>query len=339
MPELAFFVGKGGVGKTTVSSAYAVRLAAQHPRERVLLVSTDPAHSLSDLFDLRIGSSPKPIPIGERRNLTGWEIGSEHLFRTFVDARRGELIEAVERGSLFTADEISSLLDAALPGMSEMGALLAIQEAIASGKYSSIVVDTAPFGHTLRLFELPEQFAKVLNFLELAAERDQVLAQHFGGTVRRDSRGFIAEWRKTLQQVRNAFETSQLFLVTTAEEFALNESLRCLREMRELDPPLQLTGVILNRVGPSGSRCGSCGTRHKSTASARRRLKQGYGDTALYLGEDPGFPIVGVHDLKKLGDSVFGKKTVVWHSRKIPANVKATTIGKPLSGHPWPAVR
>ncbi|HKU28627.1 MAG TPA: ArsA-related P-loop ATPase, partial [Candidatus Sulfotelmatobacter sp.] len=63
MPELVFFVGKGGVGKTTVSSAYAVRLAARHPRNRVLLVSTDPAHSLSDLFDRKVGNSPKAIPV------------------------------------------------------------------------------------------------------------------------------------------------------------------------------------------------------------------------------------------------------------------------------------
>ena len=53
--------------------------------------------------------------------------------------------------------------------MSEMGALLAIDDAVQSGKYSTVVVDTAPFGHTLRLFALPEQFARLLKFLELAA--------------------------------------------------------------------------------------------------------------------------------------------------------------------------
>jgi arsenite/tail-anchored protein-transporting ATPase len=324
VPELAFFVGKGGVGKTTVSSAYAVRLAARHPRERLLLVSTDPAHSLSDIFERQIGSSPRQIDVGARRRLNAWEIDSERIFRSFIDEHRNELIEAVERGSLFTAGEISSLLDTALPGMSEMGALLAIQDAIDSGRYSTIVVDTAPFGHTLRLFGLPEQFAKLLKFLELAAERDQVLAQHFGGSVRRQPSGFIEQWREKLQHIKNAFESARLFLVTTAEEFALNESLRCLREMQDLDPPLTLTGVILNRIAPAAERCASC--LKPTTERVQRRLKREYKAAHLYLGEDPGFPILGAQELKRFGDSVFGKKACKWHSPKPPANIRTPEI-------------
>ena len=320
MPELAFFVGKGGVGKTTVSSAYAVRLAARGPRERVLLVSTDPAHSLSDILERQIGSSTKQVAVGVRRSLTAWEIDSERLFGSFVDEHRDQLIEAVERGSLFNADEISTLLDTALPGMSEMGALLAIQDAIDSGKYSSIVVDTAPFGHTLRLFGLPEQFGKLLNFLELAAERDQVLAQHFGGSVRREGSGFIAKWREKLQQIKNAFASAQMFLVTTAEEFALNESLRCIREMRELDPPLRLSGVVLNRVIQGPGRCQSCAAKAKAAKSAQRRLKKEYNHTRLYLAEDPGSPILGAQRLKKFGEAVFGRKVINWQAPKMSPN-------------------
>jgi arsenite/tail-anchored protein-transporting ATPase len=313
VPELAFFVGKGGVGKTTVSSAFAVRLAARYPGERVLLVSTDPAHSLSDIFERQIGGSPQQIAVGARRRLTAWEIDSEHLFRTFVDEHRDELIKAVERGSLFTAGEVSALLDTALPGMSEMGALLAIQQAIESGKYSTIVVDTAPFGHTLRLFGLPEQFAKLLNFLELAAERDQVLAQHFGGSVRRQRSRFIEQWREKLQQIKNAFESARLFLVTTAEEFALNESVRCIREMQQIDPPLELAGIILNRVTPASRRCGSC-LEPEVGEHAQGRLKREYKAARLYVAENPGFPILGAQGLKRFGDSVFGKKAVKWPS-------------------------
>ena len=188
------------MGKTTLSSAYAVRAAAQLPNKKVLLVSTDPAHSLSDVLEYRIGSSPKPVKTGARRNLFAWEIDSERLFRRFIDANKHELVEAVERGSLFTADEISSLLETAFPGMSEMGALLAIHDAIQSAKYEVIVVDTAPFGHTLRLFGLPEQFEKLLNFLQTATERDQVLAQHFAGTRATQKSDFIGQWQEKLRQ-------------------------------------------------------------------------------------------------------------------------------------------
>src|SRR6185503_2304264 len=214
-----------------------------------------------------------------------------------------------ERGSLFTANEISSLLDTALPGMSEMGALLAIQDAIDSGKYSTIVVDTAPFGHTLRLFGLPEQFAKLLNFLELAAERDQVLASHFGGSLRRQGAGFIAQWREKLQRIKSAFESAQMFLVTTAEDFALNESVRCIREMQKSDTPSKLTAVILNRIVRAARGCSQCREKAKARAAAQRRLKKEYNSADLYLADDPGVPILGVRELKQFGDAVFDGKT------------------------------
>jgi arsenite/tail-anchored protein-transporting ATPase len=319
VPELIFFLGKGGVGKTTESSAYAVRVAAQFPKKKVLLVSTDPAHSLSDILERRIGSSPKPVEAGDRHNLFAWEIDSERLFRVFLDANKKDLVEAVERGSLFTADEISSLLETALPGMSEMGALLGIHDGIESGKYDIIVVDTAPFGHTLRLFGLPEQFEKLLNFLETAADRDQVLAQHFGGVPTGRKSDIIRKWHEKLQQIRDIFETARLFLVTTAEDFALNESLRCIRQLAEVHPAMRISGVVLNRVIQGGGGCAHCSENAKAARSAERRLRKQYQDAELFISVDPGFPISGVQQLKQLADAVFGRKQVRWRKRKTPS--------------------
>jgi arsenite-transporting ATPase len=316
VPELIFFLGKGGVGKTTVSSAYAVRVAARFPKKRVLLVSTDPAHSLSDILERRIGSSPKPVDAGDRHNLFAWEIDSERLFRVFLDANKKEMVEAVERGSLFTADEISSLLETALPGMSEVGALLGIHEGIDSGKYETIVVDTAPFGHTLRLFGLPEQFEKLLNFLETAAERDQVLAQHFGGVRTGQKSDFIRKWHLKLQQIRRVFETARLILVTTAEDFALNESLRCIRQLVESHRAMQLSGVVLNRVIQDLGGCAHCSDNAKAAEKTERRLRKQYQDAEFFIGVDPGFPISGVQQLKQLAEAVFGRKQVRWPKPK-----------------------
>jgi len=317
--ELVFFVGKGGVGKTTVSSAYAVRTALGQPKERVLLISTDPAHSLSDVFETRIGDAAKGISLVQRARITAREINSERVFRSFIDEHKRELTEAVERGSLFTADEISALLETALPGMSEMGALLAIHDAVESRKYSTIVVDTAPFGHTLRLFGLPEQFAKLLNFLELAAERDQVLAQHFGGKAAKTRPGFVDEWRKDLEEIKQAFGSAQMFLVTTAEEFALNESLRCIRALQAIDPPAKLSGIVLNRIIKRPGHCGVCASKAQAGKKAQSLLRKAYKKATLYIGEDPGFPIQGAMQLQEFGDSVFGKKKAQWHPPKLPA--------------------
>ena len=77
--HLSFFLGKGGVGKTTVSSAFAVHSALSYPRQSVLLISTDPAHSLADIFELRFPDSPRRIPT-HKGKLFAWQINAEKLF-------------------------------------------------------------------------------------------------------------------------------------------------------------------------------------------------------------------------------------------------------------------
>ncbi len=308
MPSLAFFVGKGGVGKTTLASAYAVRTAQHSSRNRVLLVSTDPAHSLGDVLQLKLGGVPKSVQAGRGR-LWAWELNASSLFGDFFRNYKQSILQIVERGSLFSGEEISPLLETALPGMSEIAGLLAIRDAIDSGKYSHIVVDTAPFGHTLRLFSLPEQFVRVLNFLEIAAGRDRALAEHFGGGVQAQEPKLIEDWRKQVEQLRQAFSDSELFLVTTPERFALNESVRCLTEVRETTS-LKLKAVVLNRIVRRTNKCSFC--RKKATASrtAESFLRKQFPLAKLHLAEDPGFPIMGKIALARFGEQVFDKKRV-----------------------------
>ena len=307
MPSLAFFVGKGGVGKTTVAAAYAVRTAQKDSRSRVLLVSTDPAHSLGDVLQRKLGGSPKAVQAG-RGKLWAWELDASSLFGDFFRNYKQSILEIVERGSLFSAAEISPLLETALPGMSEIAALLAIRDAINSGKYSHIVVDTAPFGHTLRLFSLPEQFVRVLNFLEVAAGRNRALAEHFGGGSRPQEPKLIEDWREKVEQLRQAFSDSELFLVTTAEKFSLNESARCMSELRETSPSLRLRAVVLNRVVRRGGECVFCRKRITATHAAESLLRAQYPSSKLHIAEDPGFPIMGTNALGRFGEHVFARK-------------------------------
>lgn len=305
MPSLAFFVGKGGVGKTTVAAAYAVRTAQQNSRNRVLLVSTDPAHSLGDVLQQKLGDSPKAVRMGTGGKLWAWELDAPGLFRDFFRTYKQSILEIVERGSLFSAEEISPLLETTLPGMSEIAALLAIRDAIDSGKYSHIVVDTAPFGHTLRLFGLPEQFVRVLNFLELAAGRDRALAEHFGGRTRAREPELIEDWRSKVEQLRQAFSDSELFLVTTAEKFALNESVRCIKEVSETNPTLKLKSIVLNRVVRRAGKCNFCKKRVTAARAAESFLRKQFSSAELHVAEDPGFPIMGSVALQKFGEHVF----------------------------------
>ncbi|HEX6803750.1 MAG TPA: ArsA family ATPase [Terriglobales bacterium] len=334
MPELAFFLGKGGVGKTTLSAAYAVRAARQKHSRPVLLISTDPAHSLGDVFQVRLQAKPVEVKAGSTGKLRVWELDSAALFRDFLNEHRAELIATIESGSFFTRKEGSDLLETTLPGMAEIAALLAIQSTVESGRYSTIVVDTAPFGHTLRLFSLPEQFLRLLNFLELAGERDQVLAQHFGGRISEWTPNFVNEWRARLHELRKSLSAANLFLVTTPESFALNESVRCMAELRETNPEIELAGIILNRVAGGTSQCAVCRGRAKASRRPRSFLRAAFPGIDVHVVEDPGSPILGVQALRHLAQHVFSHAPIVRSS----AHPKSGSKSYGFEPAYWPAI-
>src|SRR5579864_6485733 len=205
VPRLSFFIGKGGVGKTTVSSAYAAHIAQRHPRRPVLLVSTDPAHSLGDIFRERLPGTPRRVRTAKGKLLL-WQINAQTQFKKFLDRYREGIFALLESGTIFSRQEIEPLLSTTLPGMAEIAALLAIHDALTSGDYDEIVVDTAPIGHTQRLFEMPEHFLRFLDFLELAGGRDATLAASFGGKVQ-ISHAFLQKWRRMVESVQTALRS------------------------------------------------------------------------------------------------------------------------------------
>lgn len=310
---MSLFIGKGGVGKTTVSAAYAVHSALKDPKKNVLLLSTDPAHSLADVLQQPLAGRPARVRLPGPGRLSAWQINAEKQFRAFLDDRKTEILSILESGSIFSREEIAPFLDANLPGMAEMAALLAIHDALGSGRYSQVVVDTAPFGHTLRLFEMPEHFERFLSFLELAASRDRVLAAHFGGSAKLVGAELLSDWRATIDALRQAFlRDARLFLVTTPETFALNESFRCAAVLRGLSPPLEISTIVLNRAVSHARNCRICLKLERATKSAYPLLKKKFPKAQMHTAEDTGAPIVGTEGLKAFADHVFIRNRLNW---------------------------
>jgi arsenite-transporting ATPase len=145
--RVLLFTGKGGVGKTTVAAATAVRSAASG--QRTLVMSTDPAHSLGDSFELEIGSDPTQI--------------SELLWAQQIDAQ-----ERLEDNWREIQDYMIQLMNWAgtetiqaeeltvLPGLDEIFALIDVKTHVESGNYDALIVDCAPTAETLRLLSLPD---------------------------------------------------------------------------------------------------------------------------------------------------------------------------------------
>ena len=312
MPKLTVFIGKGGVGKTTISAAYALHRAMRDRKRSVLLLSTDPAHSLSDIFDQVFGDSPQKLRLASKARLDVWEVNAEKRFRAFLNQQKEALLSILEKGSIFSRADLEPLLETTLPGMAEMAALLAMTDALDSGKYDHVVVDTAPVGHTLRLFALPQYFSNFLDILELAASRDRLLAQHFGGVVQSAPNTLVESWRQMVEAISVALlRNAEIFLVTTPEKFSLNESLRAVVTLRSLSPDLDLAGIVLNRAVLGSQQCRICRPRYAATRDARQFFRRHFAAKRVYVAEDAGAPIMGLR-LRAFGDHVFAGKRFSW---------------------------
>lgn len=145
--RIILYTGKGGVGKTTLSAATGVNTAQKG--YRTLIISTDPAHSLSDSFDMQLG--PEPTFITE--NLWGQEINVlKDIQRYWGDLQSSLSAILVTKGfDNVVADEL-----AVMPGMEEVCSLLHLNEKAESGEFDCIILDCAPTGETIRLISMPD---------------------------------------------------------------------------------------------------------------------------------------------------------------------------------------
>jgi arsenite-transporting ATPase len=148
--RVLLFTGKGGVGKTTTAAATALRCADDGLRTIVL--STDPAHSLADSFDVPLG----PLPVEVVPNLFGQQLDAQDRLEDAWSDIQGYLLEVFAWAGLdgIEAEELS-----VLPGLDEVFALADIREHAESGQWDVVVVDCAPTAETLRLLSLPEILA------------------------------------------------------------------------------------------------------------------------------------------------------------------------------------
>jgi arsenite-transporting ATPase len=145
--RVILFTGKGGVGKTTIAAATAVRAARDG--KRTLVMSTDPAHSLADSFEAEIGSRPTLIV----PNLWGQQIDAQERLEDNWREIQDYMVQLMNWAGTETiqAEELT-----VIPGLDEIFALIDVKTHVESGKYDCLVVDCAPTAETLRLLSLPE---------------------------------------------------------------------------------------------------------------------------------------------------------------------------------------
>lgn len=250
MGKILFFGGKGGVGKTSCSGAYAVAKANQG--KKVLLISTDPAHSVSDLFELKIGNEIVKL----RENLYAMEINPEEESEKYIEKIRSSINKVY---SYVIVEEISKQLDAAKvsPGSHEAALFDKMIEIIneTSEDYDYIVFDTAPTGHTVRLLTLPDLLEswidsllskrrKTIRYKEMATgesdieEKDEII-------------GILSRRKKSLVKAKDILLDSGklgFIFVLNAEKLAIDETVKATEILIKNEVPI--AGYVVNRILP-----------------------------------------------------------------------------------------
>jgi arsenite-transporting ATPase len=246
-PRILLFTGKGGVGKSTIASGTAALAAASG--RRTLVLSTDPAHSLSDAYGVPVGAEPTLV--------------SDNLFVQQVDAQlRFEQSWAEIQSYLLTVLDIVGVDPVAaeeltvIPGAEEVFALLELREHARSGEYDVIVVDCAPTAETLRLLALPEALGWYMQRLfgfqrKMVKALKPVLTKAAGVPMPGDSVfDAIERLHGELDEVREMLQGSNasVRLVLTPERVVLAEARRSFTTLSLFG--YRVDGVVANRVFP-----------------------------------------------------------------------------------------
>jgi arsenite-transporting ATPase len=242
--RIILYTGKGGVGKTTLSAATG--LAAARQGLRTLVISTDPAHSLSDSFDVPLG--PEPVQVAP--NLWGQEINVlKDIHHYWGDLQSSLSAILVTRGfDNVAADEL-----AVMPGMEEVCSLLHLHEKAESGDFDCIILDCAPTGETIRLISMPDiidwYMSRMFDIsLKGAGILQPVLktALSIPGNVITKAIdtlfGGVAQVQKRLMDP----EQTSIRVVLTPEKMVLKEALRSFSYFSLFG--YNVDGVFLNRV-------------------------------------------------------------------------------------------
>ncbi|KAI9805703.1 MAG: Golgi to ER traffic- protein [Piccolia ochrophora] len=279
-----FVGGKGGVGKTTTSCSLAIQLAKV--RKSVLLISTDPAHNLSDAFNQKFGKEARLIDGFD--NLSAMEIdpnGSmQELMAGVGEEGGGDPGGLGDMGGMGGAMQDIAF---SIPGVDEAMSFAEVLKQVKSLSYETIIFDTAPTGHTLRFLQFPTVLEKALAKLsQLSGQFGPMLNSVIGargglpqGQSLDDMLAKLEALRATISEVNTQFKDPDLttFVCVCIPEFlSLYETERMIQELAGYN--IDTHAIVVNQLlfPESGSECKQCNARRKMQKKYLEQIEELY---------------------------------------------------------------
>ena len=302
------FGGKGGVGKTSCAAATAV-WAAEHLNKEILILSTDPAHSLSDSFSQDL-SGGEVVKVKGLKNFYGLEINPKKEFSKYQDVMDDPQSSAMPeqfKGLMEGMGDLSEMKNVMPPGADESFAFAKVLEFIQSAEYDLIFFDTAPTGHTLRLLSLPEVLGSFYGkIIKMQMALRDVWGKFKGFFQRKDLETDTLSQLNKFQEViaevgeelKDPTKTS-FVIVMIAEAMSVFETEDLISHLELYEVPY--SNIIVNMLFPENLDCAFCSSRREMQ---QKHLKEIHyrNDGNYVISEVPLFSseITGLERLREL---------------------------------------
>ncbi|MEL6657355.1 MAG: TRC40/GET3/ArsA family transport-energizing ATPase [Bacteroidota bacterium] len=303
--RIILFTGKGGVGKTTVAASTALQAAKEG--KKTLIISTDPAHSLSDALDMEL--SPEPMEIAP--NLYAQEFDVYYSMQKYWDNMRN-LMNTIFRWrgvKGVVAEELS-----VLPGMEEASAFLWLEKYYEEGTYDVIVIDSAPTGETLTLLSLPQVakswMTKAFSSKNLAVKTVTKGVKFFTGVPLDKGLEEMDELFNKLEKIQQVFldpEVASIRIVTNPERMVIKEARRAYTYLQLYG--YNVDGVVINRILPEKSVGEAFKYYVESQSKYIAEIEESFQPLPILKVKHQGQEVFGMKQLKKIGTDLYrGKK-------------------------------